>query len=63
MNKWTIKEGEIICPECNGVGYNEYNQTSASIDPYKPPGRRRCEKCQSTGKLDWVEMILGKRKT
>jgi hypothetical protein len=47
-----LKEGETICPECNGTGKNG-------------PGKRlgiiiACRKCLGTGKLDWLERIFGK---
>ena len=47
-----LKEGETICSECNGTGENK-------------PGKRlgitiACRKCCGHGKLDWVEMIVGK---
>ena len=46
-----LKEGETICPVCNGSGENN-------------PGKRlgmtmACRKCQGHGKLDWVEMVVG----
>ena len=40
-----LKEGEVICPECEGVEFDDY----------------RCPKCHGYGKLDWVEIIVGKR--
>jgi hypothetical protein len=39
-----LKEGELICLECDGVGFDDYT----------------CPKCHGHGKLDWVEMIVGK---
>jgi len=40
-----LKEGELICPECGGVG---------------DIGSFMCSRCHGVGKLDWIQMIMGK---
>lgn len=41
--------GEIICDQCNGSGYN------------MRPNHYKCPKCHGAGKLDWIEVIVGKK--
>jgi len=41
-----LKDGEVICPECKGHSYNDYS--------------RYCHRCFGAGKLDWIDMIVGK---
>ena len=53
-----LKDGETICPVCNGNG--EYTTVDVNengiISQYNT-----CKKCLGHGKLDWVEVIVGKR--
>lgn len=51
--KLELVEGESICNECNGVGYYKYHEEAQEY--------RWCEKCKGTGKLTWIEEILGKQ--
>lgn len=44
-----FKPGEMICEVCNGHRYIKKNNV-------KIP----CFHCQGTGKLDWIENIIGK---
>jgi len=50
--KSEVKEGEIICPKCNGSG-NDKNNVYI------------CEMCDGEGKVDWVSaaMVHEKRKS
>ena len=48
MKVINLKPGEVICNECNGTGLKT-NQV------YHP-----CPKCYGTGKLDWIENIVGR---
>ena len=48
-----LKEGEAICPECNGIG-GGFSKKFEKL-------WLNCGKCGGDGKLDWVEMILGKK--
>ena len=41
-----LEDGEVICPECKGHTYNNIF--------------RYCHKCFGDGKLDWIDMIVGK---
>ena len=52
-----LKEGETICPECNGKGEYPVVNEKGIIRGYNI-----CEKCLGHGKLDWVEVIVGKRR-
>jgi len=51
-----LKEGETRCPECKGKGQIPFVTENGMIRFYKA-----CEKCKGHGKLDWVEMVVGKR--
>jgi len=46
--------GEEICPKCDGVG--------ETLPPDKDDhyGVRMCDRCWGDGKLDWIEMAMGK---
>ncbi len=58
--QFNLEEGEYICDKCGGTGrINNHN-------PYHsfPHSRSRtvfCPMCQGTGKLDWIENIVGKK--
>ena len=44
--------GEELCPKCDGVG---------EIIPAKEHfGLQVCDRCFGDGKLDWIEMAMGK---
>jgi DnaJ-class molecular chaperone len=42
-----MNEGELICDKCKGSGMSWFNSI--------------CKKCQGTGKVDWIENIIGKK--
>ena len=45
---------KMICPKCKGMGFvnaKKYNKIES------------CEKCHGTGKLDWIENLVGKKKS
>jgi len=53
-----LKTGEIKCDKCNGSGIyvKEFE--------YRVPGEKimtACDKCCGTGKLDWIEVVVGKK--
>ena len=45
--------GEEICPNCKGSG----DGTGKYIEGY----RITCQRCWGEGKLDWIEMAMGKQ--
>ncbi len=49
-----LKEGEMICRQCKGHG--EIIKKIDDIDRIL----KTCNKCFGTGKLDWIENIVGK---
>ena len=52
-----LKEGEVICPECTGTGrLTKITKEEKLIISQYP----RCSKCLGFGKLDWIEMVVGK---
>jgi hypothetical protein len=50
--KLKLKKGEVLCNKCNGKGFFGRGRF--------PPV---CPKCLGAGKLDWVENIVGKRRS
>lgn len=47
----------MICPKCKGSGNRaKWDQ----IPDYRYT--LKCEKCNGDGELDWIEMIVGKKK-
>jgi len=48
-----LKSGEVVCDQCQGTGlWTEFYRGGDDI---------WCDKCLGTGKLDWIEVITGKR--
>ena len=41
-----LEDGEVMCPECKGHSYKECFWY--------------CSRCYGAGKLDWIDMIVGK---
>jgi len=67
MNKIKLNKGEIICPECNGIGiystsvnYHTVEYRNEKINIPTHIDRNECSKCKGEGKLDWVENLVGK---
>ena len=58
--QFNLEESEHICDKCGGTGrintYSPYNS-------YIRARRRKvfCPMCQGTGRLDWIENIVGKK--
>lgn len=50
-------EGEIFCPKCNGKG-----KIKSKTSYFKMIILFTCDKCLGSGKIDWVETIMGKNK-
>jgi len=55
-----LNEGEVICDQCNGKGYEKYTEPKGNNFYIK---KRTCIKCHGDGKLDWLENITGKENT
>lgn len=57
MSDKFVEEHEVVCDKCGGVGsviakYNHFRKNHT---------RKQCPKCKGTGKLDWLERIVGKK--
>jgi len=52
MNKLTL--GEVRCKKCKGKGLVRVNTLENKLE-------RMCPKCFGIGKLDWIEVVVGKR--
>ena len=46
-----LKKWEMVCNKCDGVGITRKNKHAINV----------CSKCQGTGKVDWLENIVGKK--
>lgn len=53
----TLEPGEVKCDMCNGEGRAGWTIPIQHIRSYPII----CGKCRGTGKLDWIENIVGKR--
>ncbi len=57
-----LKKGETKCDKCNGVGwYEETTNVTFNKHLWHIDQNIICDKCRGTGKLDWIERIVGKR--
>ena len=52
VTKLHLEEWEMLCNECNGSGDDPSSKTFTTV----------CPKCRGTGKVDWLENILGKKR-
>ena len=52
MDKLTL--GEVLCKECKGEGLVRVNKRPHAV-------KSMCNKCFGAGKLDWIEVVVGKR--
>ena len=52
MRELELLPGEEICPNCKGSGEEPGNFVEGF--------RITCHKCWGDGKLDWIEMAMGK---
>lgn len=48
-----LKKGEVICPECDGIGWIDEVLPKKGCD-----GSTMCSRCKGRGKLDWVQMVM-----
>lgn len=51
-----LNPGEIICDKCKGTG-KHYLETH----PLADHAYQTCKFCQGVGKLDWIEVVVGKK--
>ena len=51
-----LEEGEIICDKCRGSGNEATFENKPDYRVYS-----LCDKCKGKGKLDWIEVIVGKK--
>jgi len=49
-----LEETDILCDKCDGYGIDKYFKAKNQFV--------HCDKCHGTGKLDWIENIVGKNK-
>lgn len=50
-----LEKGEIVCDECDGVGL-----ISPDVHTISYIYKIDCPKCKGSGKLDWIENLVGK---
>jgi len=51
-----LKEGEMICPDCIGLGILNLDHLPKDVDSWI-----ECKLCHGEGKIDWIENIVGKK--
>lgn len=51
--KKNLKDGEVICSRCNGMGYEKRNAGWGKQE------RLSCALCDAEGKVDWIRNIIG----
>jgi len=49
-----------ICPHCGGLGEFETGKPVKTSEGFTIHSYTQCIDCNGTGKLDWVERVLGK---
>jgi len=59
--KIKLNPGEILCPKCNGDRECEVGSKSEDPDGNEYIITAFCDVCHGTGKLDWIEQVVGKR--
>lgn len=57
MNKLTLDEGEVECDRCEGTGSTKHHNLRTISDNLMT----MCPKCFGIGKLDWIEVVVGKK--
>ncbi len=56
-----LEPGEVTCDQCKGTGKPNNNEIDYKQQYVTYPWV--CDKCNGSGKLDWIEAVVGKRKT
>lgn len=57
-----LEAGDVICPQCHGTGHPDNNRVKEYELKYNIVPKV-CDKCHGSGKFDWIEAVVGKRKT
>jgi DnaJ-class molecular chaperone len=52
-----VEESEHICPKCGGTGHR-----TIPVGFGRSHRRRICEECKGTGRLDWIERAVRKKR-
>ncbi len=55
-----LEPGEVVCDQCKGTGYPNNNEIDYNNKFYYNH-LDVCDKCNGSGKLDWIENIVGKK--
>jgi len=63
-----LEPGETKCDKCDGIGNfgstTEIQEYECRGVIHRVPGHteyKLCPKCKGTGKLDWIEQVVGKK--
>lgn len=56
-----LNPGEVLCSACDGKGYYIQKNLPDKIYYFKELNIE-CPTCYGAGKLDWIEVVVGKRK-
>ena len=51
QNNIELSDGEVMCPKCEGRS-TVYGQGTGMYNS--------CDRCWGSGKLDWIELVMGK---
>ena len=53
-----LEEGEVLCPQCMGTG--RAGSLKVKEKPVSYTELDICGKCWGDGKLDWIDLVMGK---
>jgi len=53
QNNIELSDGEVMCPKCEGRS-TVYGQGTGMYNS--------CDRCWGSGKLDWIELVMGKER-
>jgi len=57
-----INPGEVLCDKCSGDGWIKRENKNENNSQFFDYLNIICDKCYGVGKLDWIEIIVGKEK-
>ena len=55
-----LEKGEEFCPKCGGYGTVPISRDRSNLSR-SVKNTLTCDRCFGEGKLDWIEMAMGKR--